>query len=195
MVGLTDRGGAELQPLCDTPIWLTSMPMEAWQAWRSIFEMPGESGAVTMNKYWREISQGEPVWVWQSGPEAGIVAAGVTCGEPYVVIPWEGYEFRNPDNLPVVVGEIPFTSRDEFKPKKWIPIDAVKVFDRPLSKTEIIESDDGEAFRALTIIRAPMGSMHKVTPEADLVIRAQLSPEDRPWPPVPLPSIDLGMTL
>ena len=187
--------GSDLEPLEGTPIWITSMPKKGWDGFRAIFESPTEGGVVTMNRYWKHISQGEPIWVWQNGSakdDPGIVAAGVVCGEPYVVVPYEDYPLKDNYGLDVYVGIAEITERDRsLKHTVWVPIDAVKVFDRRIPKADLLET--GDAFRDLTIVKrgATMGSMHKATPEADLAIRSLLSPEDQPWPPVPLPSLDL----
>ena len=166
------------------------MPPKEWLRWRSTFESPTQRGYVIVNRFWGKIGAGEPIWVWQSGRDkAAILAAGVTCGRPFITIPYEGFEVKNPDNLPiapspkVVFGE----GKSPLKAIRWIPIDAVRVFAEPISKKDLLDSPLGDAIRELTIIRAPMGSLHKVTPEADLAIRSLLKPNEQPWPPLPIP--------
>jgi hypothetical protein len=113
----------------------------------------------SVNQYKQSINKGDAVFLWKSGPEAGIVASATVLTAP-AVMEQDGLQFA--------------VQADKFeKPSLRVLLQIDEVYQVPLSR---------EVLRArlpdLSILQSPQGTNFAVTPEEVDVIRELLTPPE-----------------
>lgn len=118
-----------------------------------------------VNQFKDQVHRGDRVYLWLSGPSAGLVAVGHTLGDPEHMAPDEGRDqfTHQPDKLP----------EDGLHVR--LAID--EIVDPPIAKTLWLHDP---VLRETTIVRAPYQTNFRLTLEQDEAVRALLSRND-PW--------------
>lgn len=113
----------------------------------------------SVNQYKQSISPGDAVFLWKSGPEAGIVAAATVLTAP-AMIEQDGLEFA--------------VQADKFdKPGLRVLLRIEDVYPVTLSRGVI-----RERLPDLSILQSPQGTNFAITPEEAVVIREMLTPPE-----------------
>lgn len=171
--------GAPVQDLIDAQSFLylreDLAPTRAWvfQAHPKLYDIDAALRSLRqlswgIRQHKTRIHEGDRVYFWRSGRDAGLVAVGTVMTEPEVHAgdPVEDEFILDPD----------FLSGDELR----VRVDVEKVLDVPISRSSIL---DDEVLADMVVIRAPVGTNFTVTPKQDERLRALIeeSATAAPW--------------
>jgi predicted RNA-binding protein with PUA-like domain len=147
------------------PAWIFQANPSIYDIDRAIRELPEIEW--TVRQYRKRVHAGDRVYVWRSGPNAGIVAIGQIGTEPA-------------DALPDDSEDPYYLRRAEFsKAEPRVKIAIEKVLEKPLERSML---RDDVVLNSLDILRFANATVHEVKPEEDARLRELLEDDDMPAP-------------
>lgn len=121
----------------------------------------GDSDSWVVTRFKEEMHEGDPLLLWQAGPEAGVYALGELRGVPYP---------RKTDEH--------FFESEEGQAEWGVSFKITQILEPPVLKTQLLNHP---LLGALSVIKSPQGTNFRVTAEQWEAIREFTAAKPPPW--------------
>lgn len=144
----------EAAPVAEGKVWLFQANPDIFDIDRAISEVPELTWVV--RQYRNDIRKGDRVYLWRSGPEAGVIATASVLTDP--------------EELPGISGS-PYLLAEEAlsKPEPRVNLRIEKILTTPLRRTDLLEHP---VLKDLGVIAFANATNFEVTSEQDGVLKA-----------------------
>jgi AAA domain (dynein-related subfamily)/EVE domain len=134
-------------------VWIFQANPDIFDIDRAVSEEPEMTWVV--RQYKKEICKGDRVYLWRSGPEAGVIATATVLADPEVLpgVADSPYALK-PESL------------DKAEPRVRLRID--EVLPAPIKRVDLLED---RVLKDLEVVTFPNATNFRVTPEQDATLR------------------------